>query len=48
MSGPRVWLTVPTYNEAGNVERIVRAALGELERLVPGDHRVLIVDDALA
>jgi dolichol-phosphate mannosyltransferase len=46
MSGPRVWLTVPTYNEAGNVERIVRAALGELERLVPGEHRVLIVDDA--
>ena len=33
MSGPRVWLTMPTYNEAGNVERIVRAALGELERL---------------
>ena len=28
-----MWLTVPTYNEAGNVERIVRAALGQLERL---------------
>jgi dolichol-phosphate mannosyltransferase len=46
MTGPRVWLTVPTFNEAGNVERIVRAALKELEREVPGDHRVLIVDDA--
>jgi dolichol-phosphate mannosyltransferase len=46
MNGRRVWLTVPTYNEAGNVERIVRAALAELQRLVPGEHRVLIVDDA--
>jgi len=44
--GPRVWLAVPTFNEAGNVERIVRAALAELERCAPGDHRVLIVDDA--
>jgi dolichol-phosphate mannosyltransferase len=42
----RVWLTVPTFNEAGNVERIVRAALDELERCAPGDHRVLVVDDA--
>jgi dolichol-phosphate mannosyltransferase len=39
-------LTVPTFNEAGNVERIVRAALAELERCVPDDHRMLIVDDA--
>jgi dolichol-phosphate mannosyltransferase len=46
MNGRRVWLTVPTYNEAGNVDRIVRAAHSELERLVPGEHRVLIVDDA--
>lgn len=46
MNTRRVWLTVPTYNEAGNVERIVRAALAELQRLVPGEHRVLIVDDA--
>jgi dolichol-phosphate mannosyltransferase len=43
---PRIWLTVPTFNEFGNVERIVRAALHELERVAPGDHRVLIVDDA--
>jgi dolichol-phosphate mannosyltransferase len=42
----RVWLTVPTFNEAGNVERIVRAALEQLERVAPGDHRVLVVDDA--
>jgi dolichol-phosphate mannosyltransferase len=42
----RVWLTLPTFNEVGNVDRIVRAALEALERAVPGDHRVLIVDDA--
>ena len=42
----RVWLTVPTYNEAGNVERIVRAALEQLQRCAPDDHRVLVVDDA--
>ncbi|MGO9955349.1 MAG: polyprenol monophosphomannose synthase [Solirubrobacteraceae bacterium] len=46
MHNARVWLTVPTFNEAGNVERIVRAALAQLERCVPGEHRVLIVDDA--
>ncbi len=42
----RVWLTIPTFNEVGNLERIVRAALEQLEQAVPGDHRVLIVDDA--
>lgn len=46
MHGPRVWLTVPTFNEAGNVARVVRGALAELERCAPGDHRVLVVDDA--
>jgi len=43
---PRVWLTIPTFNEVGNLERIVRASLEQLQRLVPNDHRVLIVDDA--
>ncbi len=42
----RIWMTLPTFNEAGNVERIVRSALAQLERCAPGDHRVLIVDDA--
>jgi dolichol-phosphate mannosyltransferase len=42
---PRVWVVMPTYNEAPNVERIVRAADAELERVVPGQHRILIVDD---
>ncbi len=41
----RVWVVMPTYNEAANLERIVRAADAELERLAPGDHRILVVDD---
>jgi dolichol-phosphate mannosyltransferase len=41
----RVWVVIPTYNEATNVERIVRAADAELERIAPGEHRILIVDD---
>ena len=40
-----VWVVIPTYNEAPNVERIVRAAEAELSRAVPGDYRILIVDD---
>ena len=42
MSG--AWLVLPTYNEAENIEAIVRAALPELARAAP-EHRVLIVDD---
>ncbi len=42
---PGVWLTIPTLNEVENVERIVRAALAQLQSCAPGDHRVLIVDD---
>jgi dolichol-phosphate mannosyltransferase len=40
-----VWLILPTYEEAGNVERVVMAALPALERAAPGRHRVLVVDD---
>ena len=43
---PRIWLTIPTFNELGNVERIVRDAGAQLERAAPGDYRILIVDDA--
>jgi dolichol-phosphate mannosyltransferase len=42
---PPVCVVIPTYNEAANVEGIVRATVAELERLVPGVHRLLIVDD---
>ena len=40
-----VWVVIPTYNEADNVEPIVRATIAELQMIAPGDHRVLIVDD---
>jgi dolichol-phosphate mannosyltransferase len=43
--GARVWVVIPTYNEAETIDRIVRATDSELERLVPGDHRILVVDD---
>ncbi len=39
------WLILPTFDEAENIEAIVRAALGVLERAAPGTHRILIVDD---
>jgi dolichol-phosphate mannosyltransferase len=42
---PRVWVVMPTYNEADNIDRIVRSTEAELERLAPGGHRILIVDD---
>ncbi len=41
----RVWVVIPTYNEADNVEPIVRAACAELDRVASQDYRVLIVDD---
>ena len=40
-----VWLVIPTFNEAENLERIVGASAVELERAAPADHRILIVDD---
>jgi dolichol-phosphate mannosyltransferase len=42
--GP-AWLILPTYDEADNVERIVRAVLPVLERSRCDGHHVLIVDD---
>src|SRR3954470_18274081 len=41
---PAAWLVLPTYNEAENVERIVRAALPALASAT-GDHHILVVDD---
>ena len=38
------WLILPTYNEADNLERIVRAALPRLAEASPEAH-VLVVDD---
>ena len=42
----RVWVVMPTYNEADNIEGIIRAVLVELDRLAPGDHSLLVVDDS--
>jgi dolichol-phosphate mannosyltransferase len=44
-AGP-AWLILPTYDEADNLEAIVRAVLPVLERSRCDGHRVLIVDDA--
>jgi dolichol-phosphate mannosyltransferase len=41
----RVWVIVPTYNEAGSIERLLRAVAGELRAAAPDDHRILVVDD---
>ena len=40
-----VWTVIPTYNEAENIERIVRAAAQELQQIVPGAYYILVVDD---
>jgi dolichol-phosphate mannosyltransferase len=44
MPGP-VWLILPTFNEAENIEAIVAAVGGQLATAAPGGYRVLIVDD---
>jgi dolichol-phosphate mannosyltransferase len=41
---PGAWLILPTYDEAENLERIVRAALPRLAEAGDGNH-VLVVDD---
>lgn len=42
----RVWVVMPTYNEAANIDGIVRATLSELQRVCPDQHTLLIVDDS--
>jgi dolichol-phosphate mannosyltransferase len=41
----RIWLIIPTYNEAENIGPIVRAATDEMSKLAPGEYRLLVVDD---
>jgi dolichol-phosphate mannosyltransferase len=41
----RVWVVIPTYNESMNVDRLVSAITEQLNRLLPGEYRILIVDD---
>jgi dolichol-phosphate mannosyltransferase len=40
-----VWVVVPTYNEAENIEPFVRAVLPRLAAAA-GEHRILVVDDS--
>jgi len=39
------WLILPTYDEAENIEAIVRAADAVLAGASPESHRILVVDD---
>jgi dolichol-phosphate mannosyltransferase len=39
------WLILPTFNEAENIEAIVRAADAVLAAAAPDGHRILVVDD---
>ncbi len=40
------WLVLPTFNEAENVEGILRAADAVLRECAPEGHRILVVDDS--
>jgi len=40
-----LWLVIPTYDEAATLPGLVRAVAAELEALVPGGWRILVVDD---
>jgi len=41
-----VWLVLPTYDEADNLERFVGEVLPRLAAAAPEGHRLLVVDDA--
>jgi dolichol-phosphate mannosyltransferase len=41
-----IWVVIPTYNEAENIEAVLRTTSAELDRLVPGQYRILVVDDS--
>lgn len=38
-------LVVPTYNESGNIERIIRILSRILDKALPNDYELIIVDD---
>jgi dolichol-phosphate mannosyltransferase len=43
--GAPIWIVMPTYNEAANLDAVVRAAAAELQRLAADRFRILVVDD---
>ena len=38
-------LVIPTYLEAGNINKIVRTLTSLLDKSIPGDYELIIVDD---
>jgi dolichol-phosphate mannosyltransferase len=44
--GAGLWAFLPTYNEAENLESVVRETAAQLEQAVPGGWQLLVVDDA--
>jgi dolichol-phosphate mannosyltransferase len=45
LTAPRAWLVLPTFDEADNIEAILRAADDVLRAAAPEGHRILVVDD---
>lgn len=41
----RIWIVIPTYNEAENIEAITAAVSAQMELIAPGEYRILVVDD---
>jgi dolichol-phosphate mannosyltransferase len=44
VAGP-VWVVIPTYEEAGTIETLLRGVLAALRPVVDGEVRALVVDD---
>jgi dolichol-phosphate mannosyltransferase len=44
-TGPRLSLVVPTRNEAGTIDAFVLEATAVLERALPGEYEIIVVDD---
>ncbi len=42
----RIWLVIPTYNEAENLGPIVHAVARAMDEIAPGEYRILVVDDS--
>ena len=42
----RIWLVIPTYNEAENLGPIVHAVARVMDEIAPGEYRILVVDDS--
>jgi dolichol-phosphate mannosyltransferase len=42
---PRFSLVIPTFNESKNIEKIVRVLCELLDRIIPGNYELIVVDD---